>query len=578
MVDVIRVENSPVRQGVAKVFRVWSCVPLRTLSKIYFRLLLSFTVLSFGVLGLSGCGSGGTTASSSGSSTTTLTASATSATSGTSITLTATVSPSGATGTITFYDGSTSLGTGTLTSGSTSFSTSALAVGTHTLTAVYAGSSAYSGSTSSAVTVTITASSKTATTTTLSANITSATYGTAITFTAIVTSSAATGSVTFYDGSTSLGSSTLSAGTTTLSTSTLTAGTHSITATYSGDTTYASSTSSAVSVTVNATSSADCSSYTGTPLIVCLAQAFYATLTTSQQSSVVLSYTLANAEVWSNLPTNGVSRNGLKFGSLSSSQLTAALALTQAVLSSEGYTRFASVRVADDYLAANGGGTTSYGAGLYYIAFLGTPSTTSAWQLQIGGHHYALNVTYNGTYLSATPFFLGVEPPSFTVSSVTYNVMEKQRAAAYALGQTLTSNSSAKLSGTFDDVVHGVASSGHDTNYPAAYPTSGRGVLYSSLSATQQALVKSFIEAWVNDQNTTTASTLLALYESDIALASTYVGYSGTGAFTTQGDYIRVDGPRVWVEFVVQNGVVFNTSIHYHSLWRDKSADYGGDF
>ena len=30
------------------------------------------------------------------------------------------------------------------------------------------------------------------------------------------------------------------------------------------------------------------------------------------------------------------------------------------------------------------------------------------------------------------------------------------------------------------------------------------------------------------------------------------------GALASQGDYIRVDGPRVWIEFVVQEGVVFN--------------------
>lgn len=553
---------------------------------MHFQKLMSKVLLAVAFCGIAllstGCGGGGTTstASSSGSTTTTVTPSATSAVYGTSITLTATVSPSAATGTITYYDGTTSLGTATLTSGAASISTSSLSVGTHSITASYGGSSSYTSSTSSAVTVTITTASTTATTTTLSSTLTSATYGTSLTLTAVVSPTAATGSVTFYDSSTSLGAVTLSSGSASLSTSTLSVGTHTLTATYAGNSTYASSTSSSVTVTISSSSSTtDCSSYTGTPLIVCLSQVFYATLSTTQQSSVVLSYTLANAEVWSNLPTSMISRNGLKFGDLSSTQLTAALALVQAVLSSEGYTRFLNVRIADDYLASNGGGTTSYGSGLYYIAFLGSPSTSSAWQLQVGGHHYALNVTYNGNYVSATPFFLGVEPPSFTVSGTTYAVLEKQRAAAYALGQTLTSNSSAVLSGTFDDVVHGVNSStGHDTNYPASYPTSGRGVLYSSLSTTQQTYIKTFIEAWVNDQNSTTASTLLALYESDTALASTYVGYSGTGAFTTQGDYIRVDGPRVWIEFVVQNGVVFSSSIHYHSIWRDKTADYGGDF
>jgi hypothetical protein len=70
----------------------------------------------------------------------------------------------------------------------------------------------------------------------------------------------------------------------------------------------------------------------------------------------------------------------------------------------------------------------------------------------------------------------------------------------------------------------------------------------------------------------------LSTYEDPAALANTYIGYSGTGTLTTQGDYIRVDGPRVWIEFCVQNGVVFNQSYHFHTIWRDKTADYGGDF
>ena len=82
----------------------------------------------------------------------------------------------------------------------------------------------------------------------------------------------------------------------------------------------------------------------------------------------------------------------------------------------------------------------------------------------------------------------------------------------------------------------------------------------------------------IKAKEATTASTLLSLYESDAALANTYVGCSGTESFTTQGDYIRVDGPRVWVEFVVQNGIVIRGGIHYHSLWRDKTADYGAEF
>jgi hypothetical protein len=63
---------------------------------------------------------------------------------------------------------------------------------------------------------------------------------------------------------------------------------------------------------------------------------------------------------------------------------------------------------------------------------------------------------------------------------------------------------------------------------------------------------------------------------SDTALASTYVAYAGSGDVTTSGSYIRVDGPRVWIEFSVQRGVIFSSDIHFHTIWRDKVGDYGG--
>ena len=32
------------------------------------------------------------------------------------------------------------------------------------------------------------------------------------------------------------------------------------------------------------------------------------------------------------------------------------------------------------------------------------------------------------------------------------------------------------------------------------------------------------------------------------------------------------------IEFVCHNGVAYPKNIHYHSNWRDKTADYGGMF
>src|SRR5205823_15008247 len=74
---------------------------------------------------------------------------------GQSVALTATVSPSAATGTVTFKDGSTSLDTGTLSNGTATLTLSTLATGPHSLTAVYGGDANDAASTSPALTHTV---------------------------------------------------------------------------------------------------------------------------------------------------------------------------------------------------------------------------------------------------------------------------------------------------------------------------------------------------------------------------------------------------------------------------------------
>jgi len=335
-------------------------------------------------------------------------------------------------------------------------------------------------------------------------------------------------------------------------------------------------TSSTATLTVTTTTSSSSSALSAS--VYTAAMAFYNTLSSSQQSTVQLSWSLDTARKWSNLPAALVARNGITWGSLSTAQQTAARTLIATALSSTGNTLHIGLQAADDYLNANGGGS-SYGAGQYYIAFLGTPSTSDFWMLQLTGHHLTYNIAFNGTYKSPTPMFLGVEPKgSFTQSGTTYDPMEAQRTAMSNLGSALTAYSGAKLSGTYSDLLFGANGTGNiDGTCPRSYSSvTEHGLLYSSLSSADQALVQAVINAYVNTQASEYASDLLSAYLDSTALASTYVAYSGSGTVTTKGNYFRIEGPRVWIEFSVQSGVIFSTDIHYHTIWRDKYGDYGG--
>ena len=76
---------------------------------------------------------------------------------GQAVTLTATVSPSAATGKVTFYDGTTVLGVGTLAGGTATLSTILLPAGSRSLRAYYGGDAIYLASTSASVAQTVNA-------------------------------------------------------------------------------------------------------------------------------------------------------------------------------------------------------------------------------------------------------------------------------------------------------------------------------------------------------------------------------------------------------------------------------------
>jgi hypothetical protein len=82
-------------------------------------------------------------------------ASAMSPAQGQTVTLTATVTPAGATGTVTFSDGQTSLGQQPLSGGQAAFTTSTLAAGSHSLTASYGGDANHLGSSSGTLSITV---------------------------------------------------------------------------------------------------------------------------------------------------------------------------------------------------------------------------------------------------------------------------------------------------------------------------------------------------------------------------------------------------------------------------------------
>ncbi|WP_207500332.1 DUF3500 domain-containing protein [Klenkia soli] len=372
----------------------------------------------------------------------------------------------------------------------------------------------------------------------------------------------------------------------------------------SGDTASTSSPATTSSSSSSAASSGD---------VAALAEAFAATLADDQLEALNQDYTFANASNWSNFPnalltggsggfggggsgapggalpsgalpsggapggggagsTSSTGRVGLQTDSLTDAQWTALEDLLRAVTGSaanEGFDEIMQHLSADDYLADNGGGD-DYGRGNYFIAFLGEPSDSGTWELQFGGHHLAVANTYvDGVLGGATPSFRGIEPlTTVTEDGVTVQPEQQEQAAFQALLASLSSDqlATAQLSQTFGDILLGP---GNDW----AFPTTSEGVAGSELTDDQKALLLAAIDTYVDDVDDADAATILAGYESE--LDDTYVSFSGNSSVSEVGDYVRIDGPSVWIEFSLQNGIVLQGA-HPHAVWRDKKTDYAG--
>ncbi|MFY0405412.1 DUF3500 domain-containing protein [Solicola sp. PLA-1-18] len=303
--------------------------------------------------------------------------------------------------------------------------------------------------------------------------------------------------------------------------------------------------------------------------VVKATDAFLATLTDEQKNTATYDFSdNQSRQTWSNYPASTVARKGIALTDLSAESKTAAMAVVKTMLSAQGYSQVEAIQKADDWLKANSdGGNSDFGDENYYIAVYGTPSTTDPFMVQFGGHHLARNYTYKGTTASITPDFTGTEPKSFTIDNTDVEPMKEKAGTAFAVFDSLTDDQTAqaKLSATLNDILMGP---GVDSG---KFPTT-EGLKVSDLSTAQQKLVLAAIAAWVDDANPGMAASLMKTYESQ--LDQTTIAFSGSDTVDGDNTYLRIDGPRVWIE-LVNTRSRSTPNVHYHGVYRDKTDDYG---
>ncbi|WP_160141801.1 DUF3500 domain-containing protein [Salicibibacter halophilus] len=305
---------------------------------------------------------------------------------------------------------------------------------------------------------------------------------------------------------------------------------------------------------------------------VSLAENFLNSLNDEEREAVHHELTEENATTWTNLPATYENRNGIALGDLSEESVREALKLMKGALSKEGYETLTEIMKADAFQHTEYN-DEALDPELYFIAILGSPSDKDPWMVQFSGHHLAENLVFNGKEASATPQFTGVEPREFSLwDNVTYRPIVERINGVDDMLQSLDREQleTAEIEEAFGDVLVGP---GEDGDYPETV-----GIPYADLGNEQQTLVQNAIETWINDAPEQTKNELLNAYFSDEALKNTHIAWSGSTDVNETGAYARIDGPRVWIEVSSREGDSHPDNPHYHTIWRDKVADYGGVF
>jgi hypothetical protein len=208
-----------------------------------------------------------------------------------------------------------------------------------------------------------------------------------------------------------------------------------------------------------------------------------------------------------------------------------------------------------------------FGSDLYYISFLGKPSTSSPWMLQFGGHHLALNITIIGSKGIMTPSLTGAQPALFKVDAKTLRPLGRESDEALALLQSLDAQqrSKAVLNYQVADLVLGPGQDGKQI--------SPEGLKVSEMSDKQKALLLKVIAEWAGIMNETMASARLTQLKAE--LNDSWFAWSGPTDFqpgTNITAYYRIQGPHLVIEYAPQSDEPAN---HIHTIYRDPTNDYG---
>lgn len=273
---------------------------------------------------------------------------------------------------------------------------------------------------------------------------------------------------------------------------------------------------------------------------------------------------------WSNFPAGASPRPGISVGDLGNAQRVLLHRLLRASTSSQGYHKMTGAMRADDVLHDIEGGTALFGAANYYVTVFGSPHDAN-WAWMLTGHHMSAVFTVAGERTAFTPMFTGAQP--FEIPSGVHAGWEALPHDADRAGELLASLSADQKR----VVVIGAGAPGDVIAGPGrqASLATFQGIPAGKLGDGQQRLLWLVVQEFVRNAAADAAEAQLALVKRH--WSDTHFAWQGPAPDPASRFYFRVHGPRILIEYDVQEPVT-NAGGHVHAITRDPANDYGADW
>jgi hypothetical protein len=270
---------------------------------------------------------------------------------------------------------------------------------------------------------------------------------------------------------------------------------------------------------------------------------------------------------WAYWPTERV---GVPLDLMTGEQRRLTHELLTSLLSARGYLKVVQIMQLEQILGMLDTAGLPRGVGHYEVVLFGKPSLTDPWSWRFEGHHVSLNVVVAPAGVSVTPSFFGSNPAEVRSGPLTgFRVLGAEEDLARDLVTSLTpaQRSRAVVSSEAPrDIFTG------NINKPAAQWEAWRetlqiaGVPVADLNEVQQHWVRRILDEVVGVYRPELSAEFLSAIDPK-TLSFAWMGATERGA----PHYFRLQG----TDFVFEFDNVQDNGNHVHSVWRNKSEDFG---